>query len=180
MIETIVVTGAVVLLVLVLCGLFRARKTIDRFLVRDTVDINLPVRAVFDKFTEIENFPQLMEGVLEVRAIAHQRWQWRAEVLGRVVEREIAIEQIPDSSIAWKCFSVPPSSVKATFHKLSRSRTRVDVEVRAVFGDGEADQALIDHIKTTLRTSLRHCKSRFEERGIGRGDYSPTRRRRSS
>ncbi|MDP9265655.1 MAG: SRPBCC family protein [Chloroflexota bacterium] len=73
-------------------------ETIEK---RITVDV--PVRAVYDQWTQFEDFPQFMEGVKEVRQQGDKRLHWVTDVGGKRQEFDAdIIEQLPDQVIAWE------------------------------------------------------------------------------
>ena len=37
--------------------------------IEETVEVNVPVRAAYDQWTQFEEFPRFMEGVREVRRV---------------------------------------------------------------------------------------------------------------
>lgn len=173
---------AIALAALVFASHLKKKSLMNKYLVSESVEINLPLRAVFDHWTEFENFPQFMEGVHEVRQVDHKHLHWRADVLGSVAEWEVAIdEQIPDRTIAWTSYSVPPNRVRVAFRRLSRSRTRVIVETHSSFNDlAEGNDNRLGIIRNNLRKSLRRCKEMLERRGRPASDFEPARRRRST
>lgn len=50
--------------------------------VTKSIEVNVPVRAAYNQWTQFEEFPRFMEGVKEVRQIDDQHLQWRAEIGG--------------------------------------------------------------------------------------------------
>jgi len=182
MLVSIAAVVAIVLFSLVFAAHLRKKSLSNNYMVRESVEINLPLRAVFDHWTEFEGYPQFMEGVQEVRQLDHKHLHWRAEVLGSVAEWDVAIdEQIPDRAIAWTSYSVPPNRVKVAFQRLSRSRTRVIVETHSRFNDlAEVNDLGLNVIRNNLRKSLRRCKALLEARGRGTRDVEPARRRRAT
>jgi uncharacterized membrane protein len=71
--------------------------------IEKSIDVNAPLRDVYDQWTQFEDFPRFMEGVLEVRQLDEKRLHWRAKIGG--VEKEWhseIVDQVPDRRIAWK------------------------------------------------------------------------------
>lgn len=65
--------------------------------VTKSIEVNVPVRAAYNQWTQFEEFPRFMEGVKEVRQIDDQHLQWRAEIGGTEHEWQARIvEQVPD------------------------------------------------------------------------------------
>ena len=68
------------------------------------IDVEVPLRAAYNQWTQFEEFPRFMEGVLEVRQLDDRRLHWRAKVGGQEKAWDAEItEQVPDDLIAWRC-----------------------------------------------------------------------------
>ncbi len=68
-----------------------------------SVDVNVPVRVAYDQWTQFEEFPQFMEGVLEVKQTSEKTLHWKAQVATQVKEWDAEIiHQVPDQKIEWK------------------------------------------------------------------------------
>lgn len=180
MVATFFSIAAIALVAFVLASRLKKKSLLNKCVVCESVDINMPLRAVFDHWTAFENFPQFMEGVLEVRQVDHKHLHWRAEVLGSVGEWEVAIDlQIPDRTIAWTSYSVPPTRVRVAFRRLSCTRTRVIVESHSSFSElAEENDNQLGTLRRNLRKSLRRCKEMLEGRERLATDFEPPRRRR--
>jgi len=71
--------------------------------VTKSVDVKVPVRVVYNQWTQFEEFPQFMEGVEEVRQISDKTLHWKAKVGGHVKEWDAEIiHQVPDQKVEWK------------------------------------------------------------------------------
>jgi uncharacterized membrane protein len=95
-----------------------------------TVDIDRPVRTVYHRWTQFEDFPRFMEGVDEVRQLGEDTLHWRAEIAG--VEREWKakiVEQVPDQVIAWTSTDGVMNAGRVTFEPLGPSATRVELSM---------------------------------------------------
>jgi uncharacterized protein (TIGR02271 family) len=90
------------------------------------IEVNAPLRAVYNQWTQFKEFPCFMEGVEEVRQEGEKRLFWRATIGGKTKEWEAEItEQIPDERIAWQSVDGSPNSGTITFEKLDSELTRV-------------------------------------------------------
>lgn len=98
--------------------------------VTSDIDIGLPVRTVYNQWTQFEDFPAFMWGVEEVRQIDDTRLAWRVRVagVGREFIAEIT-EQSPDERIAWKSVEGPQQAGVVTFHRLNDDETRVRLQL---------------------------------------------------
>jgi uncharacterized membrane protein len=98
--------------------------------IQKEIVVNASVSAVYDQWTQFEDFPFFMEGVKEVRQLDDRHLFWRAEILGKEVEWEAEIyEQIPDSRIAWHSTSGHPNAGAVHFVPVSLERTRITLVI---------------------------------------------------
>ncbi len=90
------------------------------------VEVDRPLRTVYDQWTQFEEFPRFMAGVKEVRQLDDSHLLWRAEVLGREKQWEAEItEQEPDTRISWKSVAGARNAGTVRFEPLGTDRTRV-------------------------------------------------------
>ena len=98
--------------------------------IEETIEVDRPVRAVYDQWLRFQEFPQFMEGIKEVRKIDDQHLQWKAEIGGQVKAWDAEIvEQVPDQSIRWRSTSGSENSGTITFVSLNPARTRVIIYI---------------------------------------------------
>ncbi len=65
--------------------------------VEKTIEIERPLRMVYDQWTQFEEFPRFMEGVEEVRQLDDRTLRWKARIAGKTEEWEAEIvHQVPD------------------------------------------------------------------------------------
>jgi membrane protein len=95
------------------------------------VDVDRPVRQVYDAWSRIEDLPRILPGVASVRPLDERSSHWVV-----VVARErrefgaVVIDQLPDARISWRSRSGTPKHEGAvTFRPLDTGRTRVTVEL---------------------------------------------------
>jgi uncharacterized membrane protein len=98
--------------------------------IEKSIDVEVPVRAAYNQWTQFEEFPRFMEGVEQVQQIDDRRLHWRANVGGKTLEWEAEIaEQIPDKRIAWRSIGGKKNAGVVTFHRLTDDRTRVMLQL---------------------------------------------------
>jgi uncharacterized membrane protein len=69
--------------------------------VEETIEIDRPVRMVYDQWTQFEEFPRFMEGVEEVCQMDDKTLHWKAKIAGKTEEWDAEIvQQIPDQTSA--------------------------------------------------------------------------------
>ena len=94
--------------------------------IEKTVEVNCPVRTVYNQWTQFEDFPKFMAGVKEVRQIDDTHLRWHAEVWGKDEAWDAEItEQTPDERISWKSTAGAQNAGTVRFESLGPDRTRV-------------------------------------------------------
>lgn len=98
--------------------------------ITNDIDLDLPIRTVYDQWTQFEDFPAFMSGVDEVQQLDDTTVHWKVHVGGveRGFDTEIT-EQLPDERIAWKSTSGPRHAGVVTFHRLNDEQTRVRLQL---------------------------------------------------
>ena len=72
--------------------------TIDK-----SIDVGVPVSVAYDQWTQFEEFPRFMTGIVEVRQLDDSHLHWVAEIDGERKEWDAEIvEQAPDRVVAWR------------------------------------------------------------------------------
>jgi uncharacterized membrane protein len=135
--------------------------------VMESIDVDVPVRTVYNQWTQFEEFPRFMEGVAEIRQLTDTMTHWKTEIAGVKREFDAQItEQVPDERVAWTATSGSKQAGVVTFHRLNESATRVTVQMDFE-PEGLAEQAgdklgVVDH---RVRGDLRRFKEFIESRG---------------
>jgi uncharacterized protein (TIGR02271 family) len=95
-----------------------------------SVEVDAPLQAVYNQWTQFEDFPHFMEGVEEVRQEGDKKLFWRAKIGGKTKEWEAKItEQVPDQRIAWESIDGSPNSGVVTFDEISPGVTQVTATI---------------------------------------------------
>jgi uncharacterized protein (TIGR02271 family) len=95
-----------------------------------TIEVNAPLRVVYNQWTQFEEFPRFMEGVEEVRQEGNKRLFWKAKIAGKVKEWEAEItDQVPDQKIAWRSIDGSSNAGTITFNALGADTTQVNAEI---------------------------------------------------
>jgi uncharacterized membrane protein len=124
-----------------------SRRAVD---MRMTVVVERPVYEVFEFCRDFENFPDLINGFLEVSDHQDGRSHWKVRTpRGETIEWDALVTKyVPNSVIAWE--SKTGSAIEASglmrFAPLSADATRVDVSLRYLpkhTGLAEAFSALL-------------------------------------
>jgi uncharacterized membrane protein len=140
---------------------------------RESIEIDLPIRTVYNQWTQFEEFPRFMEGVEEVRQLDDTRLEWVAEVAGQTREWEAKIvEQEPDRRIAWMSVGGAMNSGVVEFESLPEDRTRVMLQIEFEPDDTmEKVGDTLNIVERRVRGDLERFKRYIEERGHETGAW---------
>jgi uncharacterized membrane protein len=140
------------------------------------IDVDLPVRTVYNQWTQFEDFPLFMRYVKDVQQKDDTHLEWTVSISGvsRGWEAEIT-EQKPDQRIAWTATDGTQNAGVVTFHPLSDDTTRVVLQL-------EMDpQGFLEHVADwggyltdRARKDLVSFKEFIEERGRATGEWRGT------
>ena len=141
--------------------------------IEQSIEVNAPLRAVYNQWTQFEDFPKFMEGVKEVKQLDDKRLHWRAVIGGKEKEWDAEIvEQRPDERIAWTSRGGAFNSGVVTFHRIDDTRTRVmlqiDYEPEGVV-ENVADALGV--VKARIKGDLERFKEFIERRGRETGAW---------
>jgi uncharacterized membrane protein len=143
--------------------------------IEKTIEVNCPVRTVYNQWTQFEDFPRFMAGVKEVRQLDETHVHWHAEVWGKDLEWDAEItEQDPDRRISWKSISGAPNAGTVRFEPLGSDRTRVRLVMAyeptgAIEKAGDALGMLSARVESTVEDFKKFIESRERETGAWRG-----------
>jgi uncharacterized membrane protein len=144
--------------------------------VEKCVEVDAPVKQVYNQWTQFEEFPKFMEGVEQVEQLDEKRLHWVAEIAGRRKEWDAEIfEQVPDQKIAWRSTSGAQNAGIVSFRPLDVNRTQITVRMEyepegAVEMVGSALGAVSSRIEGDLERFKKFIQSRGQETGAWRGE----------
>lgn len=144
--------------------------------VQKSIDVEVPVRAAYNQWTQFETFPAFMADVERIEQLDDTTTRWHVKVLGaeRTFDADIT-EQEPDQRIAWRSRGETQHAGVVTFHKLDEGRTRVSLQMDLEPNDwvekvGDAVGAIDMRVKSDLDDFKRFIESRDRESGAWRGE----------
>lgn len=143
--------------------------------IEQSIDVDVPVRTAYNQWTQFEEFPKFMDGIVEVKQLSDTRLLWRSEIGGVDESWEAEIdEQIPDKRIAWHSVTGARNAGVVTFHRLSDDKTRVmlqlDYDPQGVIENvGDALGAVSLRVKGDLQRFKEFIESLGSETGAWRG-----------
>ena len=98
--------------------------------IEQSIELEVPVQAAYNQWTQFEEFPSFMEGVVDIRQLDERHLHWVAEFGGSRHEWDAEItEQIPDARVAWRNTDGKENAGVVTFHKLDDNRSRIMVQL---------------------------------------------------
>ena len=141
--------------------------------IEQSIELNVPVRAAYDQWTQFEEFPKFMEGVEEIRQIDDTHLHWVAEIGGTRHEWDAVItEQLPDERVAWRNTDGKDNAGVVTFHKLGDDQSKVMVQLDFVpEGIKEKVGDLIGAPDRRVKGDLERFKELIESRGGASGSW---------
>jgi uncharacterized membrane protein len=97
----------------------------------ESVDVPVPIRTVYDQWTELEDFGSFTKGVQGVDKKDDVTTSWRAKIMWSNRSWTATVqEQVPDERIRWTSEGAKGSTEGVvTFHELAPSLTRIVVVV---------------------------------------------------
>ncbi|MCM2577080.1 SRPBCC family protein [Streptomyces meridianus] len=141
--------------------------------VEQSVEVAVPVTTAYNQWTQLQEFPEFMEGVERVDQITDTRSHWVTSVAG--VKREFdaeVTEQIPDERMAWTSIDGPKQAGVVTFHRLSDTTCKVMLQLdHDPQGIAESVGDKLGFLNRRATGDLERFKKVVEERGHETGAW---------
>jgi len=147
--------------------------------IEKSIDVDRPLRVVYDQWTQFEEFPRFMEGVEEVQQLDDKHLRWCAKVAGKREEWESEIvHQVPDQQIAWRHTRGSVNRGVVTFTPIDADRTNVTLALEYepegfVEKVGDALGFLSRRVEGDLERFKKFIEERGTETGAWRGEIHP-------
>jgi uncharacterized membrane protein len=141
--------------------------------IEQSVEIEVPVSAAYNQWTQFEQFPSFMDGVEEVRQLDDTHLHWVAEIGGHREEWDAEItEQLPDERIAWKATGGKGNAGVVTFHRLEDRRCKLMLQLDwQSEGMLEKLGSLLGQDERKVKGDLERFKELIESRGNETGAW---------
>ncbi len=141
--------------------------------IEQSIEVNAPLRTVYNQWTQFEEFPHFMEGVDEVRQIDDTHLHWVASFGGSQHEWDAEItEQHPDERVSWRNIDGKDNAGVVTFHKVDDETTRVTVQMDFVpEGIKEKIGDMLGAAEARVKGDLKRFKELIEARGVETGAW---------
>jgi uncharacterized membrane protein len=145
--------------------------------IEKSVEVKAPVKAVYNQWTQFEEFPRFMAGVKEVKQLDDTHVHWHAEIWGKDKEWDAEItEQVPDQRISWRSISGDaPNAGSVRFEPVGPDRTRVNLtmeyEPKGVIENvGDKLGVMSARVQNTVEDFKKFIENRGRETGGWRGE----------
>ncbi len=142
--------------------------------VEQTIDVDVPLRNVYNQWTQFEEFPRFMEGVEDVRQTDDRHCHWQTKIAGvrREFDTEI-VDQLPDQRIAWRTTGGDVRQMGVvSFQPLDETHTRVrlamDMEPEGMAEKAADAMGVLDR---RVKGDLKRFKGFIEEHGDATGGW---------
>ncbi|MFO1431721.1 MAG: Hsp20 family protein [Candidatus Competibacteraceae bacterium] len=144
--------------------------------IKESIIVDVPVNVAYNQWTQFEEFPRFMEGIISIKQLDDTHLHWHADIAGKEKEWDAEIvEQVPDQRIGWRSTSIPNNNGLVTFQTLDNGRTQVTLQM------DYAPEGLMENIGDALGFTTRRIKgdlerfkqfieSRGQESGAWRGE----------
>jgi uncharacterized membrane protein len=144
--------------------------------IEKSIEVERPVRTVYNQWTQFEEFPRLMKGVKKVSQLDDQRLHWEAEIAGKDKEWYARItDQVPDQLIAWQSEGGEYNSGTVTFAPINSNRTRINLQLTYdPEGFVEKTGDALGVVSSRVENDLERFKDFIENRGQETGGWRGT------
>jgi uncharacterized membrane protein len=142
---------------------------------KQTIEVAVPIRNVYDQWTQFEEFPRFMDGVEAVKQLDDKRLHWTATVGGKLKEWDAEIvEQRPDEVISWRSTSGAKNAGAVTFQSSDKG-TKVTLLLEYE-PEGPAEKAgeVLGVLDRQVRSSLERFRKVIESRRTPTGAWRGT------
>lgn len=140
--------------------------------IEKSIEVDVPVSVAYGQWTQFEEFPRFMTGVVDVQQIDDKHVRWVAEVGGERKEWQAEIvEQEPDRVIAWRSIEGIENAGRVEFEPADGG-TRVSVEMEYdPEGVKESVGALFGFDSRQVEEDLERFRDLVEGRGAPTGEW---------
>lgn len=136
-------------------------------MIRQSVEVGVPLAAAYQQWIRFEEFPRFMEGVREVRQQDEGHLHWRAYRQGRLVEWDSEItERVTDQLIAWRDIGGPGNHGNVRFESLRQDLTRIELDMELAPQLPGAEQVQHEaELRRRIEQDMLRFKQLLEEQG---------------
>jgi uncharacterized membrane protein len=138
-----------------------------------SIDVDVPLRTVYNQWTQFEEFPRFMEGVKRVDQRTDRTLHWVAEIGGKDEEWDaVILDQVPDQRISWTNTSGAKNAGTVSFQPVGPNATRVTLRIDyEPEGLVENIGSLLGIVDRRVEGDLQRFKEFIEARGHETGGW---------
>ena len=129
--------------------------------ITNTIDVKVPVAVAYNQFTQFEEFPLFMNGVVEVKQLDDKRLHWKAEIAGKTLAAEQAKVAALDARVA--TLQEEFAAAAANIVALEEERAKLQSDLAKMIGDKTSLQGSVDQMKQAL-AELSRRKAESDQR----------------
>lgn len=135
--------------------------------------VNVPVSVAYNQWTQFEEFPHFMGGVLSVKQLSDDRLEWVAEIGGvRRQWQARILEQVPDRKVAWAATEGATNAGAVTFEDLGGGQTSVQLSLEyEPEGIVEKVGDKLNIVERQAESDLNRFKAFIEDEGYATGAW---------
>ncbi len=126
--------------------------------VRQAIEVNAPLHAVYEQLATVENYPRFMTGVERVTPIGDHRTHWVMDVDGKRREFDAEITELAfDKRVSWSTTEGPRLAETLMVRPLDETHTQVVAQLEADIAflmpsDRHGQETLNRRLKADLTT----------------------------
>jgi len=141
--------------------------------IEKSIEVEAPLKTVYNQWTQFEDFPQFMTDVEEVRQLDDRHLHWVASIGGKKKEWDAEIvEQVPDDRIAWRSTSGPANSGVVHFRLKDPDHTVVTLRMNyEPEGAMESLGSALGLVSLRVDADLRRFKEFVQVHGTETGSW---------
>jgi uncharacterized membrane protein len=139
----------------------------------ESIEVQAPVTATYNQWTQFEDFPRFMEGVETVTQLDDKRVHWVAEVAGKRKEWDAEItRQVPDREIDWVGFGEADNRGRIVFEAVDADTSKVTIMLD-YDPEGFVEEVgdALGLVKRRVRGDMERFKEFIEARGQETGGW---------
>jgi uncharacterized membrane protein len=145
----------------------------DMSTIRESIEVDVPVRTAYNQWTQFEEFPRFMEGVTEVVQLDDATLRWTAEIGGQTKSWTARIiEQEPDQRVSWESMNGAQNAGSVKFRPVGPNRTSVELQL-AVEPEGPVEAAgdALGFVERRAKGDLERFREFIESRALETGGW---------
>jgi len=144
--------------------------------IEKSITVDAPLTAVYDQWTQFEDFPKFMEGIESVQQIDDTHLHWKAQIAGKEKEWDAEIyEQVPNERIAWRSISGAENAGAVFFQSQGDSQTIIrlvlEYQPEALL---EKVGSALGVVESRVEGDLERFRTFLQERGAPTGAWRGT------